>query len=199
MRSAWVAALPIITSSSGRSWKPGRTRRHLRRTAGRTNALTPSATLYGIAGAEDEIASDGHVLYRTELKMLAGTQPCSYHASQPANTGYARFGLTAGIKPGSAGLCSHFQWASISQSTATDAIGQDGGFRHWLRDPEVPHARVERRLGPRAEGRGLPGVACCREYCRKAGQGIVPESLESGSLRSACPHQRRGRNELRGQ
>ncbi len=94
--------------------------------SGKDYTLIPSLALYGMAGAEDEIASDGHGLYRTELKTLAGTQPCSYHASQPTNANYARFGLTAGIKPGSVGLCSHFQWASISQSTATDAIGQDG-------------------------------------------------------------------------
>ena len=66
---------------------------------GREYALTPSAPLYGLEGAEDEIGSDGHEAHRTALISFVGTEAIEDVGLLTGIMGKFRFCLPDGAYP----------------------------------------------------------------------------------------------------
>ncbi len=87
-------------------------------------ALTPDAALYGYAGSEDEIGSDGHATHRTIFGQYNGTEAWAVTSLTGTNT--MRFNgpaITTGQNSFANGLCSHFGTNHKNSMYASDTEG----------------------------------------------------------------------------
>lgn len=84
--------------------------------------LTPSATLYGLTGYEDEIGNDGHETHKTALFVCRNTSGFSHMSADLTNT--AMFQCTLPV-PGTSGvymqsICSHAPRNTAGASTDSE-------------------------------------------------------------------------------
>ena len=94
---------------------------------GTAYALTPTSTLYGLVGAEDEIGNDGHETHRSKLLTFDGTQAWTLVATY-SNT--LRFAYTPTVlnKFNVTPVCSHF--AGKVFSTLDEEAAMIGGSQN---------------------------------------------------------------------